>query len=313
MKNLRLQKTTILLSLFLSISLAKAQNYYSLSVENKPYADITGGTLITNSFGNNVDIIAIPYQQKLFNQDPGTSWQIGKNGFIVAIGAQFSFAIDPFVSSLSKKDSTSSIEYKVEATGNDSVMIIQWKNMKLDKGEVNDYINMQCRIFKNSQMVEFHYGPNAVTTSDSANLTSQCGIYWLTKDFKQAYEYNNLKGTSTAPQLDRDPQNTASLNGFPANGTAFIFFKSSSTALENIKQLDIELYPNPAKDKLFIKNGAETKLSTYTITDISGRQLTNKPINNVEKYISLTHLQTGVYFITLHGENGILTKKIIKF
>lgn len=312
MKNLKLKRTTILLSILLSISFAKAQNYYSLSVDNKPYADITGGTLITKTFSNNVDFITIPYQQKLFNQDPGTSWQIGKNGYIVAIGAQFSFAVDPFVSALSKKDSTSSIEYKVEVTGGDSVIIIQWKNMKLDKGGMNDYINMQCKIFKSSQAIEFHYGPSSVTTSDSGDLTSQCGVFWLTKDFTQSYEYNNLKGTSTAPQLDRNPQNTASLSGFPANSTVFMFSKNNSTGIENRKQLDIELYPNPVTDKLFIKNSDEIQFKAYTITDISGRQLIKSAINNLEKYISLTHLQTGVYFITLYGENEILTKKIIK-
>jgi hypothetical protein len=307
MRKQKLLKISILLSLLVNTLFVYSQTVYSFSVENKPYTNISGGTLLTNTFATNTYIVSVPYKQELFNQDPGTNWQVGKNGYIIAIGPQFAFALDPFLASLSKKDNTSSIEAKMEIMGNDTVFTIQWKNMKLDSGNVNDYINMQCRVYKKTQTVEFHYGPSSITTADSGSLTSQSGIFWLSKNFQQAYEYNNLKGTSTAPILDRNPQNgTQTLAGFPANGTVFKFEKESTTGIEKIERVNVAVYPNPANETLYVDN---KQIETYTITDVSGKEVLK---GILETSINLSELNSGVYFITLIGDKVHSTQKLIK-
>lgn len=308
----KLLKTTILLSFIMSCTIIKAQNVYSFSVVHKPYKEISGGTLISNTFDKSTYLFTLPYQQNLFNQEPGTNFQIGTNGYIIAIGAKYAFALDPFVTPLSKKDNTSSIIAKVETTVNDTVLTVQWKNMKVNKGAADDYVNMQCKIYKSTQAIELLYGPNSITTSDSGDLTTTVGAYLLSKDFNTAYEYNNLKGVTSSPILDRNPTNTGSLTGFPENGTIYRFQKNNSTSVNNIEALKVEIYPNPSSKKLFIKSTDDNRLEKAILTDLLGKQVLVNTINTSQTTINLSTLPKGVYFITIYSDEKVSTQKIIK-
>ncbi|MCF2488050.1 BspA family leucine-rich repeat surface protein [Dyadobacter sp. CY347] len=65
-------------------------------------------------------------------------------------------------------------------------------------------------------------------------------------------------------------------------------------------------YPNPASDKLYIKNNSGT-IHSVSITDAAGRtRLTHNTTNNNPDgaEISTTHLPSGVYLLTLFQNNG---------
>lgn len=312
MINGKLLKTTILLSFFASCIVIKAQNVYSFAVLQKPYKEISGGIVISNTFDKSVYPFTLPYTQQLFNQDIGTNFQIGTNGYIITIGTNYAFALDPFVTPLSKKDSTSSITAKVEAIGNDTVLTVQWKNMKVNKGAANDYVNMQCKIYKRAQTIELLYGQNNITTADSGGLTTTVGAYLLSKDFRTAYEYNNLRGVTSAPILDRDPSNTKSLTSFPASGTVYSFKKSNNTSVNSVKAPKVSIFPNPTSDKLFIEDEYNNRIEKAIITDLTGKNLRACIIDAPKATINLSNLPQGIYFITIYSSENIHTHKIIK-
>ncbi|MFD0932019.1 GEVED domain-containing protein [Psychroflexus salinarum] len=73
---------------------------------------------------------------------------------------------------------------------------------------------------------------------------------------------------------------------------------------------DMELYPNPVKGEVVnLKVSSRTSLS-YTLYDISGRQLSHGKVIN--QSIPLENLSSGVYLIKLDDGQKSFTKKLIK-
>lgn len=83
----------------------------------------------------------------------------------------------------------------------------------------------------------------------------------------------------------------------------FFFYKNMSTAsLAQKDLLDIDIYPNPATDRLNFSSNSSTP-TYYRITDIQGK-IIDENSTDTSNEISVEHLQSGVYFIAFNGENG---------
>ena len=106
-------------------------------------------------------------------------------------------------------------------------------------------------------------------------------------------------------------------------GTGF----ESDMAIDDLKftvnLLDVEeptvldglmIYPNPVSNLLTIANPKQLVLKNVTLYDITGRLINTVTIDSTteEKTIDVSHLSNGIYMITISGEQGTLTKKLVK-
>jgi hypothetical protein len=81
----------------------------------------------------------------------------------------------------------------------------------------------------------------------------------------------------------------------------------SAAGVDDQKQLDISIYPNPVVDKLFIQGLSDaTKISVY---DILGKLVLSKTILSE---IDVTNLQRGIYTIKIIDEQKETVQKFIK-
>jgi hypothetical protein len=74
----------------------------------------------------------------------------------------------------------------------------------------------------------------------------------------------------------------------------------------------ISLYPNPVVNDLKIQI---KKSGNYTlhINDLPGKQLAEINVEGGSHLLNLSHLDKGIYFLTLSNNNGLLlTQKLIK-
>jgi hypothetical protein len=94
-----------------------------------------------------------------------------------------------------------------------------------------------------------------------------------------------------------------------------VFNKTKYNALtvnEAIKnKLQVNVYPNPASDNLFIELDSKTKNAQITISDLSGKSIINTILLN-QNSIDISGLQLGMYMLTISTENGSETIKFIK-
>lgn len=70
------------------------------------------------------------------------------------------------------------------------------------------------------------------------------------------------------------------------------------------------LYPNPVKDKLMVDN--EQTVSHYEIYTLLGEKVASRKVNTNRFEVNTSELPTGVYFIRLHSEGLVETKRFVK-
>ena len=84
--------------------------------------------------------------------------------------------------------------------------------------------------------------------------------------------------------------------------------KKLTWGIEDIKEVvDIEVYPNPVKDKLYVNGSVE--YVSFSMKDVLGREILNGVFTNS---IDVTQLNSGVYFIVLNFGKKSKTIKFLK-
>jgi hypothetical protein len=85
---------------------------------------------------------------------------------------------------------------------------------------------------------------------------------------------------------------------------------SKIVSLTNSSEPLISLYPNPSKNKLYLKS--VNKYSDGIITDVSGKIISHNLINASEKIIDVSQLSKGIYFLKLTSHTEVKILKFIK-
>jgi hypothetical protein len=99
-----------------------------------------------------------------------------------------------------------------------------------------------------------------------------------------------------------------------SNGYAYVPVNFSSTCtlsttdFENINSISI--YPNPVQDKLWLENPNQIEIDKAEIYTISGQKI--KTFSNVNGYLDVDFLTSGVYLAKVYGENSSSTFKVLK-
>ena len=80
---------------------------------------------------------------------------------------------------------------------------------------------------------------------------------------------------------------------------------SGTSGIDDQNEINIDFYPNPVVDKLYISEVAREA----SIIDLGGRTLTT--VTNT-KVVDMQNLSEGVYFVRVVTDNGVATKKVVK-
>jgi len=83
---------------------------------------------------------------------------------------------------------------------------------------------------------------------------------------------------------------------------------SSNNSIENVIANQSSIYPNPAKDEIFIKS--ELQIMKVEIYSLTGGLMISE--NNFNGKISVSALPQGVYLLKVHTDKGVSISKIIK-
>jgi hypothetical protein len=78
---------------------------------------------------------------------------------------------------------------------------------------------------------------------------------------------------------------------------------------EQTSNINLSIHPNPVTNTLTIKN-KELKINNISILNVSGGIV--KTINESTNIIDVSNLAKGIYFLQIHTDNGVLSKKFIK-
>jgi hypothetical protein len=82
-----------------------------------------------------------------------------------------------------------------------------------------------------------------------------------------------------------------------------------STEIEEINNSIINVYPNPVKDKIIIKNIDNIKIESISIIDFKGQKLLEFDKNKTE--LEISGISNGIYLLKVNYENGNIIRRII--
>ncbi|MCB0465425.1 MAG: T9SS type A sorting domain-containing protein, partial [Aequorivita sp.] len=76
----------------------------------------------------------------------------------------------------------------------------------------------------------------------------------------------------------------------------------------------VQMYPNPAKNTVTIGNPQSLSLENLSIFDIRGRMVKSIDLRSMgtQKTIDVSEMAAATYLVIIQGENGQITKRLIK-
>lgn len=160
----------------------------------------------------------------------------------------------------------------------------QWLNNEAKiSWQVANEVNVKNYIVQKSlNGIEFTNTSNVIPASNSTNYSSVVEASQNVVNYYRVLQ-NDMDGRSSISKI--------------------VTLNSSSNAT-------ISIYPNPAKDQLYIRN--DLNYRNLVITDISGKVVLKKSISNGFNIIGIAPLQAGNYFIKLSDGAKTETLKFVK-
>ena len=96
---------------------------------------------------------------------------------------------------------------------------------------------------------------------------------------------------------------------FGGSATTVIKTINSSSGLETLDNANVIVYPNPAKDQLTIAAGM--KMDRIEFVTVTGQTMFTQIVNNNTTNIQLSGVSSGMYFVKIYAESGIVVKQVI--
>ena len=107
--------------------------------------------------------------------------------------------------------------------------------------------------------------------------------------------------------------NNALVGGWSILGTITIDNTTLSTTDEVIRD-EVNIYPNPANDKLHIEIDKRNRINSIQIYDTTGRliQSIDTPNKSYQNILDVKNISNGIYHISIHSDYGNVQKRFIK-
>lgn len=169
-----------------------------------------------------------------------------------------------------------------------------------------------------TQMPDFPGASRDDAVAFSINSSGYVGIGWRELAFiqyKDFWKYDTLTNAWSAIQ-DFPGSNRFYSVGLSIGGKGYVgigrdtvsnytqsfweYCPECITSINEIKNLSLTIYPNPASDEVTVTlNIAQSKSYILTISDITGRKIKEIPFAQ-ELKIKTADIESGIYFLSLH-------------
>ncbi len=99
------------------------------------------------------------------------------------------------------------------------------------------------------------------------------------------------------------------------NKQASVFVKMTdqkSTGINEFEYLKIEIFPNPARDKVYLRYSRMPKIGTrISLSDLSGKQLLNHEVQSMHEVLDIQSYPPGLYLVKMASRDNYTVNKLI--
>jgi hypothetical protein len=194
---------------------------------------------------------------------------------------------------------------------------IEYDNVKLKNSRATDSIFFQVWFYEGSNIIEMRYGPSSITTpKEELSPFSTKNEYTIgfvnfgPKQANSATEVLYLTGDPNNPQMNyRDHWvDDLFMHDYPKNGTVYRFIPTKTNDIQKKYAVNMEVFPNPATDVLYIKVDEDADAVLY---DISGKIILEQELVAGQQSLAISGVNQGIYLLKVQTVKGIASKKIL--
>lgn len=119
------------------------------------------------------------------------------------------------------------------------------------------------------------------------------------------------------PKADGTIQLTATAGPNNSNSTGYYYLGmirmafNGTIGIEETSQLDLSIFPNPARTEFNLNTGDGSLMRTIDITNINGGLVQRLSVNDPSAKVSVSDLASGLYWIRVQTDKGTAVSKII--
>lgn len=219
---------------------------------------------------------------------------------------------------------------KMESHGN---------NILFSQFTPNDYLTYTIRFENtgngNAQDIKVTDILDSKLDENSLKMIASSHAYTLertTNNLTWKFEDINLPPSSTNPETGHGyilfqvkPKPNYAVGDIIQN-TAKIYFDTNPAIITNTTQTEfvatlsseefennsLSFYPNPVKDKLNLNLKDSSSIKSFTVSDITGKQILTQNTSYANIEIDFSRFSKGIYFVKVSSEKSQKTIKIIK-
>lgn len=284
---------------------------YEFSISNAPYSPLSDATVLDlPEFWDDPQDVAIvmPFQTSIFGSGP---YQFGVfDGYfdftLVSPPETVGILILGGYDLVYKPGCI--VRYKTEGTAPNRIFKIEFVNVGFYAFEdSDDFFNGQIWVHEDG-CFSAHIGTFDMTNSQE--LTA--GFFLLSDLDSVALVQGNIASTSYSEITLTEFQqlsNAPLMAGVPATNTVFQFCPRPTSVNVREVETNLNIFPNPAKDKLFIVSD-EKNIDHMQIMSLDGKIIHNASgVMNQQSSIDVSALLPGVYLINISFDNGAVVKR----
>lgn len=256
------------------------------------------------------------------NSDANVAFTTAFNAWRCETGVNWVIGADTNVS-IAANDAENVIAFSTLPAGNLGVTTYYLGSCN---GSTDWFVQSMDMIFDNTASSPWNFDPNPNTTGFEYDFQSvalhELGHAHLLDhviDDTDVMDFN-IGLAQESRQLDSN--NIISANLIQTRNTTNIVcalplmtnYNCPTASIEDEELItDINIYPNPTTGQFYIKSGASVNLDKVVIYDVSGRLISSIDVSSTSgvKTINLPRVKKGLYFVNLHDENRMITKKLI--
>ena len=151
--------------------------------------------------------------------------------------------------------------------------------------------------------LEYSYDTSSLMTNFANPFKDKTGLDYFAEDFPHI---NKVLGYN---EYRYDTQTSS----FVINGRSTYNYANSitlGTQSVEVSNFAVTVFPNPAKDFLYIQNSTNSEIEKIIVSDISGRTVLQK--DKIEASINVEKLAAGIYILQASSGNQKFQTKFIK-
>ncbi len=257
------------------------------------------GKIVTVGYNNDIYQTYYHFLTGRYNTDGNLDSTFGTNGLQSTAVDQYSSAYaaalqpDGKIVAVGDNDKTTTI---IRYNGGDLILPITYTKFTATQSQQYITLNWQTATELNNRYFAIERSSNGTSYSSIAQVNS-IGTGATVHD----YAYTD--------KLPVAGTNYYRLKQVDADGK---YSYSKTVSINYLKPSSIQLFPNPAKDKLTVKGLNAAITSTISVLDVQGKTLLQFTVKAATYTFSIHNLAPGTYIVRIKDVNGVAAQKFVK-